>query len=268
MNLNNFSEEATEFIQDILPPVKLLEECKNLSEKYPSLKRSIHGYSNLNNPIEVYEIREGEKNVLIYGFPDPSESIGGTTILALIKKLVENDEKLKSYNLKWIFIPCLNFDDQPHNGEKLGKLMKTSNQEVDWCLNNPRPETKVLVDIAENYKPFLVFPLHDEFHCNEDIPIYFPVAPKIDKNLADKLKEIIYYNGLEIDNSIEDKDMGKGFFYMPDKAPDYLNSTFSVFEKYGNVIEFELSDLPNVSRNKLCQIQVSIILEVIEYFLK
>ena len=146
--------------------------------------------------------------------------------------------------------------------------MKTSNQEVDWCLNNPRPETKVLVDIAENYKPFLVFPLHDEFHCNEDIPIYFPVAPKIDKTLADKLKEIIYHYGLEIDNSIEDKDMGKGFFYMPDKAPDYLNSTFSVFEKYGNVIEFELSDLPNVSRNKLCQIQVSIILEVIEYFLK
>jgi hypothetical protein len=222
------------------------------------------GYSRLNNPIEVYEIGNGKKSILIYGFPDPGEAIGGTTILALMKRLILNDEELNSFNLKWILIPCINFDDQPDNGEKLSKIMKKENQEVDWCLANPREETKVLLEIAEKYKPIISIPLHDEFHCEEKIPVYFPVSPKIDKNLCDKLREVISRYNLEIEKSINDEKMGYGFFEMSEKAKDYSNSTFSVLTKYGVVIIFELSDIKELGRNKLCELQIAIILEIIE----
>lgn len=264
MSVYEYAEKITSWIEEILPPVSLLSECNDLVSKNPELRKIVMGYSALNNPIDVYEFGKGEHNILIYGFPDPSEAIGGTTILALIKSLLLKDKKLLSFNLKWIFIPCLNFDDQPNNGKTLGKMMKTLNQEVDWCLSNPREETKVLVKLAHKYKPVITIPLHDEFHCDENIPIYFPVSPKIDKNLCDELRACINNYNLDLDMSIKDEEMGYGFFEMSEKAPDFLNSTFSIFAKYGSVIEFELPDIKELERKKLCEVQISIILKILE----
>jgi hypothetical protein len=267
-NIYQYSQKITEWIIEILPPVKLLNECSNLSVENKLLTKKIMGYSRLNNPIEVYEIGSGEKTILIYGYPDPGEAIGGTTILAIMKRLVLDDKVLSGLNLKWVLIPCLNFADQPDNGKSLAKVMKSKEQEVDWCLDNPREETKVLLEIAEKYKPGIIIPLHDEFHCEEHIPVYFPVSPKIERELCDKLRQCLNHYGLKIDNSINDTEMGSGFFEMSEKAKDYSNSTFSVFTRYGTVIIHELSDMKELSRNILCEIQISIILQIISYFLK
>lgn len=263
MNINNFASEITAWVEDILPPIKLLDECRKIAEINSQITRKILGYAQNNQPIEAYFWGESENCILIYGFPDPGEAIGGTTILALLKKISLNDSFLKSFNLMWIFIPCLNFADQPENGIKLAKVMKTASQEVDWCLDNPREETKVIVDIASTYKPVISFPLHDEFHCNENIPIYFPVSPRISSELAGELRECIQQYSLEIDKNYNDSQMGEGFFYMPEVAKDYANSTFSLLAEHGTVIIFELSDTPEKIKSKLCEIQVAIILKSI-----
>jgi hypothetical protein len=262
MNIFDYSKKITEDIKEIINPYDLLQECNKLAIENGNLIKSIFGYSSKNNPIEVYEIGKGKNNVLIYGFPDPSEAIGGTSILALIKELLRDNNQLISYDIRWIFIPCLNFDDQPDNGKNLKKVMKTKSQEVDWCLNQPREETKALLKIAEKYKPIISLPLHDEFHCEENIPIYFPVMPELDIELCNKLRDCISYYNLEIDKSYNDIKMGYGFFEMSKIAPDFYNSTFSILSKYGNVIIFELSDIKSLNRNLLCEIQISIMLEI------
>ncbi|MFN8579131.1 MAG: hypothetical protein U0354_20065 [Candidatus Sericytochromatia bacterium] len=267
MNYKNLSKEITENIKEIISPYDLLKEVREISDSNKKLNKQILGYSSKNNPIELYEIGNGKKNILLYGFPDPSESIGGTSILFLIKYLLQENSLFSSLDIKWLFIPCLNFDDQPNNGMSLEKTMKTSSQEVDWCLNNPREETKALVNLAQKYKPILSFPLHDEYHCNEIIPIYFPVIPRLNKNICNKLREVIYSYNLEIDTSYNDKDMGQGFFEMSEIADDYDNSTFSVLSNYGNVIIFELSDLKHLEKKVLCEIQIHIILLLINELL-
>lgn len=267
MDLYKYAEKITLWVDEILPPVKLLNECKNISNENNKLHRKTMGYSKSNHPIEVYEFGESDKSILIYGFPDPGEAIGGTTILSIIKRLILNDKLLMGFNLKWILIPCLNFEDQPENGTKLVKMMKNKEQEIDWRLDNPREETKVLIELANKYKPVITIPLHDEFHCEERIPIYFPVSPKIDQNFSKELRECIEYYGLEIDKSINDTEMGYGFFEMSEWAKDYHNSTFSILSKYGQVIVCELSDIKALKRRKLCEIQATIILKVIEKIL-
>lgn len=267
MSIKQDSEKITDWIKEILPPVTVLEECRNLSQNHPQLFRNIMGYDQSSHPIEVYEFGEGDKTILVDGFPDPGEAIGGTTILAMLKDLVSDNSILKKLNLKWVFIPCLNFEDQPENGKKLTKVMKTKTQEVDWCLDKPREETKVLVNLAEKYQPVLSFPLHDEFHCDESVPPYFGVSPRIDKKLSENLRNMVKGYGLELDSSYNDSEMGAGFFEMSEIAEDYNNSTFSVLAKYGKVIICELSDFTGLSEQKLCEIQLSFILESINYYL-
>lgn len=267
MNPYEYAEKATLWIDEILPPLQLLDECKKISDENAKLYRNIVGYSLSNHPIEVYEYGESDKCILIYGFPDPGEAIGGTTILSIIKRLVSDDEFLKAFELKWVLIPCLNLEDQPENGEKLLKIMKTKEQEVDWCLDNPREETKALIEVANKYKPLITVPLHDEFHSEEKIPVYFGVSSKIDGNFSNELRQCIENYRLEIDSSICDMEMGYGFFEMSKKADDFKNSTFSILSEYGLVILCELSDIKTLKRSKLCEIQLLIILKVIEKIL-
>lgn len=174
-------KETTRWVRTILPPVEILNQCRKISEKDKRLSQIIIGKSKKGTPIEAYSFGQGDKNILFYGFPDPGEAVGGTGILALVLALLNGNSFLNSLtnslNLKWNFIPCLNFDDQPEKGCEFVTVMRDpAIREVDWCLNNPRPETKALIQHAEKNKPVFTFPLHDEFHSGESIPVYFPVS--------------------------------------------------------------------------------------------
>jgi hypothetical protein len=126
--------------------------------------------------------------------------VGGTLILILMEALSKNQYELNKYDVKWLFIPCLNFYDQPNNGKQLGKTFRDKNtREVDWCLSNSRPETVAFVDLVNNEKPILTYALHDEYHCAKSLPLYFVLTKPAHIALAKKLRSMANSFGYKTD---------------------------------------------------------------------
>jgi len=246
------------YVKEILPPEKLLKECHRLSEKSDFLSHSVIGFSQKNHPIDLFTFGKERPVALLYGFPDPGEAVGGTSILALIKNLVSGNSPFSSWKVKWLFIPCLNSDDQPLEGKKLKPVMRNPKiKEVDWCLNNPRPETKALVKLAREYKPIFSFPLHDEYHSKKEILPYVITSKELDKQLCDQIRTCFRHFNTSLNPSHKHPKMGKGFIEMK-STKNYKNSTFSILNKFGTVIICEVSQLKNLTPAKLVGFQLSV----------
>lgn len=266
-------KEITRWVDAILPPVEILKQCRKISENDKKLSRIIIDKSEKGIPIEAYSFAQGDKNILFYGFPDPGEAVGGTGVLALILALLNGNSFLNSLtnslNLKWNFIPCLNFDDQPKKGCEIVKVMRDpAIREVDWCLNNPRPETKALIQHAEKNKPVFTFPLHDEFHSGESIPVYFPVSRLLPIKVCDAVRKGVTAFGFSINDSYNHPIMGQGFFEMKEAAPDYCNSTFSLLSSYSLVFACEISCIDQTTPADMVAAQLAAGLTVLNYVLK
>lgn len=176
------------------------------------------------------------------GSQNPGEAVGGTLILALLRGLIGKDAYLTALDITWNFIPCLNFDDQPGTGLVLEEVFRDpQKREVDWCLNNPRSETTALVEYAKVVQPVFTFPLHDEFHSGESIPVYIGVSEILSLNTCDSLRDTIRAFGLSVQAEDPHPEMGQGFFKMGAIGEEYFNSTFSVLAKYGLVLICEVS---------------------------
>lgn len=243
--------------EEVLPPQKLFEKLADLKNSHPELMTNILGKSLKGDPITMITLGSGTKQALWYGFPDPGEAVGGTVIYHLIETLLKNPDLLKGLDYIWNFIPCLNRDDQPFEGEKLGKVMKGRDQEVDWMLQNPRPETTVLTNIASLLSPLFIFPMHDEFHTEEmDLPMYFPVSHVLTPNQCEMIRGICTDAGLKISPDFQHPEMGEGFLYMP-QVQDYTNSTFSVFARSGLVFICEVPDSKEVEYKVLAKVQLA-----------
>ena len=156
-----------------------------------------------------------------------------------MRALKEDHPFLAKLGLCWNFIPCLNMDDQPDQGQSLSKLMKTEAQEVDWLVENPRPETNALLTAHQILKPKLVFPLHDEWHCQDEIPCYMPVSQSLSVEICDGLREILTYFCLQVSTKVSDPEMGPGFLNM-NSVGDIQKSTFHRFAKDGFVFICEV----------------------------
>lgn len=270
MNHTLFLKEITNItkdIKEILPPKKLLKKCSQLSKKSSLLSHSVIDFSQKNYPIDMFTFGKRHSTVLLYGFPDPGEAVGGTSILALMKALVSGNSPFPSWKVKWLFIPCLNFDDQPLEGKKLKPVMRNPKiKEVDWCLNNPRPETKALVKLAQKHKPIFSFPLHDEYHSKEEILPYVITSKELDSRLCDQIRTCFRYFNTPLNLSRKRPKMGKGFMEMR-SAKDYKNSTFSILNNFGTVIICEVSQLKNLTPAKLVGLQLSVGMTVINSIL-
>jgi hypothetical protein len=136
-------------------------------------------------------------------------------------------------------------------------------REVDRCVDNPRPETTALLNIAREYKPFFTFALHDEFHSGENIPVYCGVSSALDFQVTNRMRKHISDFGFEIDRSNKHAEMGEGFFVMKEAfgEADYSNSTFSIFSESGLVLGCELSCQENTAPRTLVATQITIGLE-------
>lgn len=236
-----FAQEIVSFYPRILPPLEVISEAATLSNGWMNVAEI--GKSQKGHSIQLFsQTKTNYQNALLYGFPDPGEAVGGTGLLCLMRALRENHPFLMGLDYNWNFIPCLNFDDQPNEGKTLEKVMKTSVQEVDWLVHAPRPETTALLDIASKLRPKFVFPLHDEWHCHEEIPSYMPVSKPLQKDICDGLRDLLKSFSLKISTDINDSQMGEGFLNMETVA-DIKNSTFFEFGKHGTVFICEMPDL-------------------------
>ncbi|MFZ5949279.1 MAG: hypothetical protein ACOYXC_01125 [Candidatus Rifleibacteriota bacterium] len=247
-------DQITEGFDHILPASQVLDRCR----LFTGFTHEIIGYSQKNVAIDLYKIGSGGDSVLFYGFPDPGEAIGATGILALMQALSDPKSLLRKLDLTWLFIPCLNFDDQPDDGKSLRRVMKTSAQEVDWMVKNPRPETTALLEVLQQYRPSFVFPMHDEFHCKEIKPIYFPVSHPLPDWLAQKLRRLVEQAGFSIDQSFKHDQMGEGFFIIEEEAgAEFAGCTWSVAQQNGFVFICELIDAPGIPHRKIIATQLA-----------
>lgn len=236
-----FARKIVNYYPKVLPAVDVIAEANLIAKDWlrvsdlPKSRKGHVGQLMSQNSLN-------KNNALLYGFPDPGEAVGGTGLLCLMKALKEKESFLEEMQFNWNFIPCLNFDDQPNDGKTLDKVMKTSEQEVDWLVNNPRPETTALLQIAKELKPQFIFALHDEWHCHEEIPIYMPVSQSLPKEICQGLRSLLEGFGLKISTDMTDSEMGAGFLNMNTVA-DIKNSTFYEFSKTGLVFICEMPDL-------------------------
>jgi hypothetical protein len=237
----DFALEIVEYYPRVLPATAVISEANSIAMdwlKITEVARSRKGHS-----IQLMSEKSTKNpNALLYGFPDPGEAVGGTGLLCLMKALKANHPFLEDIRLNWNFIPCLNLDDQPDNGKSLSKVMKTSEQEVDWLVRDPRPETTALLEVAAQLQPRFIFPLHDEWHCHEEIPCYMPVSRPLARDVLQGLRTLLESFGLKISKTIIDPDMGEGFLNMGSVA-EIKNSTFYEFDKSGTVFICEVPDI-------------------------
>jgi hypothetical protein len=137
----------TSHIERILPPVEVIQVCQKMAASHPFVRSVLIGETENGKPIRAYEIGKSKNTVLMYGFPDPGEAVGGTAIVCLLRAIIESSPFIKTFDAAWRFIPCLNLDNQPDEGRTIRPVMKSEyGKEVDWCIQNPRPETTALLE--------------------------------------------------------------------------------------------------------------------------
>ena len=250
---------ASEF-GEILPAFQVLHECHTLAEANRAVRELSIGHTEAGTVLQAYEFGQGAAHVLLYGFPDPGEAVGGTTILALLRGLVAGNEFLRSKDVTWHFIPCLNLDDQPDGGRSLGRVFRDrSIREVEWCVENPRSETSTLLSYVNAISPRFVFPLHDEYHCGESIPVYAIISEVVAPDVCEQVRTCLQSFGLRLRNEHPHKTMGTAFELATDYGEEYLKkSTFSRMARYGLVAVCEVSQQEGVTPASLVAAQIAV----------
>jgi hypothetical protein len=250
-------QSETTLIKEILPPVKVIEFFSTLAKYDNSIKEFEIGEDKSGRKIYRYSIGNGPADVLFYAFPDPGEALGGTGIVSIVNLLHKGAGTFNHLPVTWHFIPCLNFVDQPNEGKTLEKVMKTKSQEVDWCLNNPRPETTALLKAIEEIKPKFTFAMHDEYHSENAISPYIGVTKNLAEQSFNRIRQLFKRFNLNMNPDYSDKEMGEGFFNMSSIGEEYKNCTYSEIEKYGQVFIAELSQHEHLSPAEIVFLQLS-----------
>jgi len=253
-------------VKEILPPIDVIRECALLAQKNKNIREINIGHTEQGHPIKAYEFGNGKSHVLFYGFPDPGEAIGGTTILSLLRALSKSNEFLSSLDITWHFIPCLNLDDQPNEGKALSNVFRDPNiREVDWCVSNPRSETTALLNYAKTISPLLTLTLHDEYHSGQSMPVYVITTKETKPDTAEQIRTCLKSFGFKLSNKYHNKTMGEGFATLSNlTGEDYNNSTFKELTKYGLVAGSELSQQEGIIPSVLVAAQIAISLILID----
>ena len=153
-----------------------------LAYKYPEVVQvTIPGYSRNNHPILELTIGEGPKHALLYGSPHPNEPIGTLMLDYLSEALASNKELRDELNYTFHIIKSVDPDGTKLNEGWFKKELNVTNYarnfyrpeadaQVDWTFpidykdlsfSKSIPETKVLMDIIDEFKPEFIYPLHN-----------------------------------------------------------------------------------------------------------
>jgi len=134
------------------------------------------GKSNWKNKIYYKEFGQGEKLTLIIGGMHGDEPAGFISAVRLAQHIKNNPESIKN---RVVIIPCLNPDGlikgRRTNGRRvdINRNFPTETWSMDYkkTYNNPgrlpasEPETVILVNAIEDYKPDLIIQMHQPFNA-------------------------------------------------------------------------------------------------------
>ena len=246
-------------VQAPRPPVDILTDAEEIAGESDHFSHAVIGHTVSGRPIDCFSCGDGNRSALFYGFPDPGEAVAASVILLLMRSL-GSENLLRTFDLRWHFIPCINFDDQPDSGRGLGPVFRDPRRkEVDWCIDAPRPETEALLRVAQDHCPVFIFPGHDEIHSREDIPAYFGVAGRLSPDCAERIRRHFASLGIIIDANYSHETLGAGFFNMA-KIEDSSKSTFSRFAKTGTVFVAEVAAWPGKAETTPVSAQLAAVL--------
>ncbi len=226
----------TEQAGELLSPITAIEYFAKMARYDNRFTETKIGADTSGRDIFAYSFGSGDNHCLFYAFPDPGEAVGARGLVALANLLQAGACNFKNMPVCWHFIPCLNFVDQPDSGKTLQTVRKTAAQEVDWCLNNPRPETTALMSFADKIRPVFTLAMHDEAHDNTASSSYLGVTKTLSPRSIQLIRSMYYKCGAVLNPDYSDKEMGDGFFRMDQIGDEFNNSTFSHLSGYGQVM--------------------------------
>jgi len=161
---------------------ELEDNSRTLSHDYPSIVKLIEaGRSRNGKPITALKIGSGSHNILLYGFPNPEEPLGGLVIEYLSNLLASNEKFLSDMDCTWLLIKCIDPDGAkltegylkgpltPYHFSK--NFYRTPNfltGELNFPfrfgdvlnLNSPTPETTALMSIMDGVAFDFISSLH------------------------------------------------------------------------------------------------------------
>ncbi len=201
MNTNDVLSKVEDYYA-FLTLEELDKRAFELSKRYGFEIREA-GKSENNHPMYIIKAGEGSKNAFVWGFPHPNEPIGSLTIDWLVNYFGSNPSALSETGYTWYFMYTADPDGTRLNeGWFKGRLTldryfanfyrPPANRMIDWTFpvkykdfqwKNPLKETQVLMDIINEIKPNLMYPIHNSGFGGS----YFFSTKKFDE---------IYYNSL------------------------------------------------------------------------
>ncbi len=164
-------------LNEVLTVNGLQERAKLLQQRHDAdIELKSLGSSREGRPILSLILGEGEKTALWYGFPHANEPFGGTTVLTLVRFLLEHPLGKKLLDeWRWILIPCIDPDGALLNEPWIAaypdllSYMKSAHRgmpmdQVEWTFpidhplkqfNKSLPETKILMDLFKQDVTYL-----------------------------------------------------------------------------------------------------------------
>ena len=158
------------------------ESSKKLAAEYPELVTLWEaGRSRGGRPIYCMKIGEGSQNAFMFGSPHPNEPMGCMMLEYFTRYLCEHDDFRKEFDYTWYIIKSIDVD-----GTKLNEgwfkgpftlynyaknfYRPIGSEQAEWTFpfeykkykwDTPIPETRVLMDIIDTYKPTFMYSLHN-----------------------------------------------------------------------------------------------------------
>lgn len=182
------------------------QRSQELAKQYPEVcKCYTAGYSRAGHPILVLQIGTGSKNVLWFGCPHPNEPIGAMMLDYLSSQLVANSELLDSLDCTWHIIKVIDPDGTKLNegwfkqADSLEAYIRNfyrpaGFEQIEWTFpveyktlsfQKPLPETKVLMNLIDQYQPEFMYSLHNAgfggayYYISHEIPALYERMQKI-----------------------------------------------------------------------------------------
>lgn len=139
----------------------------------------IYGYSRQGEALLGLEVGRGPHRILVYGFPQPDEPLGGITTLHLARLILEKEDLFRS--ARWLLLPCVDPDGARRNEGWLTRPPDLANyarrhfrppegEQVEWTFptndptwpwERPLPETQALQALLDDFRPEALVPLHN-----------------------------------------------------------------------------------------------------------
>lgn len=228
---------------------KIIKKAKRMYHALPSsnIKWKVIGKSNWKNRIYYKEFGTGEKLTLIVGGVHGDEPAATISVIRLAQYIKKNPSSIKN---RVIIIPCINPDGLIKGGRTNGhkvdinRNFPTENWSTEYKkeYNNPgivpasEPETVIIANIIENYKPDLIIQMHQPFNA------IYPeknTSPELTKIISDisgyPVSDDIGYHtpgslgsyGLTLNYKVQGITYEMGSI---DAEPDYKKVTLSLIE--------------------------------------